>query len=216
MARSFSHTHELHLWWTQDNAGRTLALEPTKAELERVTYFKSPQRTREYLFGHSWMRSILRQYLPQETETLELLTSAHGKPFLPNHHLSFNLSHSNGTYVLAVAAEGQLGLDVEWQKRAIEPDFLRSVFQPEELADTDHILHRWTLKEALRKALDDPTIPFREMRVDLHPLQVKVPNAILDHQHWSFRHHQLDPEYLVGLAWAKKAAFQAEIHIFPG
>lgn len=111
------------------------------------------QRARAFAFT----RLVLRQHLGSDPV---LLRHEHGKPYLADRRLSFNLSHSGELAVLAVGP-AELGVDVEFMGRAV--DFLqlsrRFFAQPEwEWLDTQEdprepFYRIWTRKEAYIKAL---------------------------------------------------------------
>jgi phosphopantetheinyl transferase len=80
-----------------------------------------------------------------------------GKPFLPDHTVDFNISHS-GNYVVAVySTHQQIGIDVE-QNRSIDLSLYESIFHPQELTflqnedSPNAFFEVWTKKESLLKA----------------------------------------------------------------
>lgn len=76
--------------------------------------------------------------------------------------LSFNLAHSAGLVVCALAADRVVGADVEFRNRPpVDPGLVRRFCSPAEIADIqgagpggwhDRFLRYWTLKEAYLKA----------------------------------------------------------------
>jgi 4'-phosphopantetheinyl transferase len=75
---------------------------------------------------------------------------------------SFNLAHSGGLVVCALAADGPVGVDVEdRRRRPVDPQVVRRFCAPPEVQDIerhgldgwhDRFLQYWTLKEAYLKA----------------------------------------------------------------
>jgi 4'-phosphopantetheinyl transferase len=60
------------------------------------------------------LRQILAGYLDASPEAIELETGPHGKPKLKSEpRLRFNLSHSADLFVVAVALDREVGIDVE-------------------------------------------------------------------------------------------------------
>lgn len=69
------------------------------------------------------LRIVLSRYLDKDPETIELVRGEHGKPELSGAAaLEFNLSHSHGLALVAVASGHPVGVDVEWVGR--QRDFL--------------------------------------------------------------------------------------------
>jgi len=81
---------------------------------------------------------------------------------LPGIALSFNVAHSGGIVVCAVAREAEVGIDIEDRTRArLDRDLVERYCSPTEVADVvaqpgdgwrDQFLRYWTLKEAYLKA----------------------------------------------------------------
>lgn len=131
-------------------------------ENERAAKFKRGQA--DYINTRIFMRRLLAGYTGQAAQNLVFKTNAHGKPFLPNSDLRFNLSHSQQWAVLAVGLNCDLGIDVESlsDKRSIL-DIAQHYFHADEIdalskitnADEqfDFFFRLWTLKESFLKAL---------------------------------------------------------------
>ena len=109
-------------------------------------------------------RAALRAIL---CERLQFEASEHGKPFAlvdgEAQRVSFNVSHSGAHGLVALAAEGRVGVDVEERAPRRDMELLvRSVLTPDEQARLAGLGERdkmyafydlWTIKEALLKAL---------------------------------------------------------------
>ena len=114
--------------------------------------------------GQLWMRSrgvlraLLGRYLGEDPSTLRLSTGAHGKPELTAQTPSFNLAHSGGLALYAIAEAGAVGVDVEVARRQINELALAArTFGPAEarrLAELDpagrarELLSLWVRHEA--------------------------------------------------------------------
>nr|WP_246548446.1 4'-phosphopantetheinyl transferase superfamily protein [Ancylobacter oerskovii] len=108
------------------------------------------------------MRGILGQAIGREAEALSFARNAYGKPALKGHErLGFNLSHSEGLGVLAVADGIPLGVDVEKlapvEQAVAEISFSRAERAELAACEEDQWLasfyRHWTRKEAIIKAL---------------------------------------------------------------
>jgi 4'-phosphopantetheinyl transferase len=147
-------------------------------ELERADRFHFENHRREYVASHFALRSVLGECLGISPATVRfavrsepelaasaLARSASGKPVLEVSHgsnLRFNLSHTDGAALIAVAEGVELGIDIESQ-RPIEDlaEIANSVMSPEEFVgwkrlDPEERLtafyRLWTRKEAYIKA----------------------------------------------------------------
>lgn len=109
------------------------------------------------------MRHILARYLDCAADSLGIATTAAGKPYLQDPHpgLRFNLSHTRGMALLAVALATEVGIDIEVD-RPVENrlKLARRVFReeqhimlkrlPQEL-QSRRFLQLWTAMEARQK-----------------------------------------------------------------
>ena len=64
--------------------------------------------------------AVLQRYLHQKPE---IQTGPHGKPFISNATLQFNISHTHGYALMAVLRNQPIGIDVEYTGRKID-DYL--------------------------------------------------------------------------------------------
>lgn len=132
---------------------------------ERARYQASADQgwREQFLTGHGWLREVLARYLGCEPARIALGQGQYGKPELLGQEppsLHFNLSHTRGLLVLAVAGS-PVGVDVE----AHQPRDIQALSQRFFSADEQQALSRiahpwrlacfyrlWTLKEAWVKA----------------------------------------------------------------
>jgi 4'-phosphopantetheinyl transferase len=77
-------------------------------------------RTR-WMRSRGVLRALLGRYLEEDPRALRFTTGAHGKPALttPSSPLSFNLSPSGGLGLYAFTRAGEVGVDVELPRRAL-------------------------------------------------------------------------------------------------
>jgi 4'-phosphopantetheinyl transferase len=127
---------------------------------------------------------LLGGYLQQAPAGLEFSYGRYGKPFLSGENassgLSFNLSHSSGLAVYAIARERNLGIDVEHVRpESAGEDIAQRYFSAREVSDlrtlppearVDGFFHCWTRKEAYLKATGmGLQIPLDSFSVSLSP-----------------------------------------------
>lgn len=129
----------------------------TADELLRAGRFKVPDARPRFVVGRAALRALLGRYLGAEPAELRFAANAHGKPRLdPDSPLRFNLSHSAGLALIAVARDAEVGVDVEEVKPRHDLRRLaRRVFTEAEREAIDGQLafyRHWVAKEAFVKA----------------------------------------------------------------
>ncbi|MBL3704270.1 4'-phosphopantetheinyl transferase superfamily protein [Sulfitobacter sp. BDSS02] len=150
-------------------------------EAERCVAFAFPHLRRRFRAAHAQMREILSAYTATPAVALKFNKGAEGKPILSGESGPspvFNLSHSGNLAMLAIANDGDLGVDIEQQRKTDDLDSLAaSVFAPSEYAVYQCLPEHqrlgaffkcWTRKEAVIKAdgrglgmkLDSFVVPF--------------------------------------------------------
>lgn len=132
-------------------------------ERERANRFRFPEHRSAFAATRVTLRRLLGGYLGVTPQSVTFEYGAFGKPELTGRPLRFNVAHTRGLALIAVATDAAVGIDVE---------MLRPEFPGEEIADQcfapaeAHMLRalpgheraaaffaRWTLKEAYVKAL---------------------------------------------------------------
>jgi 4'-phosphopantetheinyl transferase len=115
---------------------------------------KNVQSTGDFFF-----ESILKKYRYNFTQA-DIKKNEHGKPYLPDENISFNMSHCDDQIVMLVCDQEFCGIDIQASKsRKKFDDALKSVFTDKEQAilnklnrDSDSF-QLWSLKEAYIKAI---------------------------------------------------------------
>ncbi len=131
----------------------------------RAERFRSPREANRFRVARSILRTLLGSYLSYDPEALVFSYGTHGKPELAealDMGISFNVSHSGGLAVFAIARGGQVGVDVEEFHEINDLEATASVFlSPDELSQfkeipggrkLDRFFDLWTSKEAILKA----------------------------------------------------------------
>jgi 4'-phosphopantetheinyl transferase len=162
--------NEIHVWNAAlDRGGDSLgqmeaSLSPD--ERARADRFHFTNDKNRFVAARGLLRKLLGAYLRKSPAELEFSYGQHGKPALSGENsasgLCFNLSHSSGLAVYAIARQRNLGVDVEH----IRPDFAgeniakryfseREARGLQELPPEERVkgfFHCWTRKEAYLKA----------------------------------------------------------------
>jgi medium-chain acyl-[acyl-carrier-protein] hydrolase len=105
-------------------------------EHERAARFFFERDRRHFVAGRGWLREVLGRYLRQAPASLRFKYTAEGKPFLADDAsgLRFNLAHSHGLALLAVARGRDVGVDVEYIRADFDADSLaENYFSPREI-----------------------------------------------------------------------------------
>lgn len=165
-------------------AARNLLSDREKARADRFVY---DRHRRRYTVAQGHLRRVLGQLTRTGPDEVDFRFGQHGKPFLPGGP-SFNQSHSEDRIMIAVAAEGRVGVDIE-EIRPVrrltgladkhfacdESARLRAVPADQRLT---LFFRLWTRKEAFLKALGfGLTHPLRSFSVDPSPA---APQGLLD------------------------------------
>ena len=86
-------------------------------ECRRAERFRRPADRRRFIAGRGILRKIISTYLALAPDEVRFVYNKYGKPFISagqnRDALSFNLSHSNGVALYAVARGRRVGIDVE-------------------------------------------------------------------------------------------------------
>ena len=139
---------------------------------------------RRFALCRAALRAVLCRQLDCRNEQLAFGASDHGKPYAVVQGVaapvSFNVSHSGAHGLIAVAAAGRLGVDVEERRAPRDLDgLISSVLRPDEQAELAlasgcrklHLFFNfWTIKEALIKALG--------LGLSLDMSQFEIPSAM--------------------------------------
>lgn len=125
-------TNEVHLYRLDldDSSSEVVILKDqllSEAEKEKANNYVQDIHRVRYQRGRSWVRKILAEYVGVSGSELHIQEQECGKPFLENHAIEFNLSHSENLAVLAVTQDLQVGIDIEHFSRLVELDKLSKI-----------------------------------------------------------------------------------------
>jgi 4'-phosphopantetheinyl transferase len=179
---------EIHVWHASlDREEKVLGrLESrlSQEEKARADRFHFVNDRNRFVAARGLLRELLGKYLHQAPAGLEFSYGEHGKPFLSGGNASsglcFNLSHSAGLVVYAIAKERNLGIDVEHiRPESAGEDIAKRYFSAREVSDlqmlppeerVEGFFHCWTRKEAYLKATGmGLQIPLDSFAVSLVP-----------------------------------------------
>lgn len=157
---------EIHVWRfsLRHSADRVAELKRclNADELRRAQRLTRDDARRRHIVSHGMMRTLLAAYLGGNAADVEFDRGIYGKPYLAGAHvLQFNLSNSADVALLAVSANCEVGVDLEYMRDNIaalklarrfflkaEADALETI-SPAERRQAFFL--SWTRKEALLK-----------------------------------------------------------------
>lgn len=159
--------NEIHVWHT-DLTAQEAAIDRLfplldNHEQSRAARFLVPEPRVQFILSRAFLRIALGQYLQIAPREVRFHTAEHGKPELTGGSgLHFNLSHTDGTTMIAVTRAGRVGVDVERIRENLDPWALGKRFfsqQESEWLRSRPLDQRfaaffacWTAKEAYVKA----------------------------------------------------------------
>jgi 4'-phosphopantetheinyl transferase len=125
---------EVHVWRVALELLHPESFAGELAPEEAGRNFHRPPDRANYVVAHGALRRVLSRYCGIAPACIRFLRKARGKPYLdPESSVRFNLSHSGGLALIAVARECVVGVDVERIRPM--PDAVRiarRVLRPEE------------------------------------------------------------------------------------
>ncbi len=186
----------------------------TQAELDRAARFVHDVDARRHILGRALVRLLLAPLLGVDPPAICFTMSGLGKPSLDKGP-SFSISHSGDYVLVALAAEGRLGADVEAIRPLRNlPGLARTSFGADEyehvmaLPEAERPLpffRTWTRKEAILKALGCGLTGLSNISVSAEPdvenalLRLDDPDERIDD--WTIRPLAVGPEAEAAVAW---------------
>lgn len=168
-------------------------------ERERADRFRFPDVRRAFVQGRLFLRRILARTLQADPASLRFSVEGNGKPKLDGVELAFNLSHSGGQALCAIAGTGPVGVDVETvspsrdlvglARRYFAADEFESLQSLPHVERTAAFYRCWTRKEAFIKAIGEglsrPLDSFSvEFRIGVAPRFLRIGNNPDEPQRW--------------------------------
>jgi 4'-phosphopantetheinyl transferase len=196
-------------------------------ERSRVAGMHFPEDRHQQLVTRGMLREVLSRYEPAvQPADWRFERNEHGKPRIAlgaavqARELHFNLAHTTGLVVLAVARTSRLGVDVEHRGKRAPLQVARRHFSSTEVAALDALpdaeqplrfQRLWTLKEAYLKAIGTGVVGgLGTMTFHFDGAGVRFERAAdPDAAQWRFRELEVPEGYLVALAVHEPDAAQS-------
>jgi len=139
----------------------------SRREYQRAERFRRPADRRRFITGRGILRKIISAYLALAPDEVRFVYNEYGKPFIAEDQnrgaLSFNLSHSDGIALYAVARGRRVGIDVEYMREdfatleVAEHFFSKDEFEALKATPIDRrteaFFNCWSRKESYIKAI---------------------------------------------------------------
>ena len=114
--------YEVHVWRVNLNVSdvriKKLQMYLSTDEMQRANRFYFEKDHNKFIVARGMLREILSQYIDRKPYEFVFEYNKYGKPFLPHEFegekFRFNLSHSHGLAVYAIALNHEVGIDVEY------------------------------------------------------------------------------------------------------
>ncbi|MDR3492637.1 MAG: 4'-phosphopantetheinyl transferase superfamily protein [Gammaproteobacteria bacterium] len=173
-------------------------------EIARAEKFKFPIHKQRFIAARGILRCILSYYLLIEPQEIQFSYTAHGKPYIADNDVEFNVSHSHDMAVFAVTKRFPIGVDIEKIKSTYEDAVAKRYFSQQEYAGLQEVslaqqaktfYQIWANKEAVIKAmglgvhysLESFTVPIKETK--------RVFSLQLEKTNWSLQTFAAHPDY---------------------
>jgi len=151
----------IHVWHATTH--RTPADTLSEDELTRVDKIRSTSDKKRFICTRTLLRKCLSLYLSIPPSDIVFAYSENGKPYLQNHALEFNLTHSKNHILIAISTTIPVGVDTEFRrplptletlaKRFFsQEDYSTLLSKPTQAQKHRYFFETWTQKEAITKA----------------------------------------------------------------
>jgi 4'-phosphopantetheinyl transferase len=186
---------EVHSWFASldvppETSARLYAT-LTPDERTRSARFRFERDQQRFIVARGVLRDLLARYLQTQPGRIRFAYNAFGKPDLGREYanrLTFNLSHSAGLAVIAIATASDVGVDLEYVRAESDyADIARHFFSAAEIdyltALPSHLYAEcffscWTKKEAYLKARGEGlAMPLNSFSV---PLTIDPAHTLVD------------------------------------
>jgi 4'-phosphopantetheinyl transferase len=192
-------------------------------ERARAAGMHFPEDRHQQLVARGMMRTLLSRYVPGVAPAeWRFERNEHGKPRIAlgappaAQGLAFNLAHTTGLVVLAVARNREIGVDVEYSAKRAPLKVAQRHFSAQEVAALNALppgqqalrfQRLWTLKESYLKAIGTGVVGgLGTMTFHFETDGVRFERAAdPEAASWNFREIAVPDGYLVALAWLDRA-----------
>ncbi len=203
----------VHIWsLSLDDPALDLPELLSADEISRFASISHAKTRLRFLRTRSALRSILASYVRCSANELAFIPGENGKPDLVTESakLRFNLSHSGHCFLLSVAAECDIGIDIEQTQANRDYTALARRFYTAaesrliDSSDNDSLFYKmWVLKEAAVKARGMKLLAgldrFECLLSENGDLKIRDKLEHADDSGWSIRQWQADEKFVAAV-----------------
>lgn len=131
-------------------------------EQEKAIRYYKPIDKERYIISRGVLRYLLGFFMKSTPKTIMFAYNKFGKPFVKNHSIQFNLSHSKNLIIYAFNSKQSVGVDLEFCCKKIDSYSLSNILMTEKelhrfkrlnsIQDKVHLFYKlWTKKESIVK-----------------------------------------------------------------
>lgn len=200
-----------------------------EGEKARAQRFRFVRDRRRFTVARAALRQILAGRLGVKPRSIEFSTGAYGKPYLTERTFRFNVSHSGGLALVAVARNRELGVDIEELRPMDDAEELADRFfsasesrklraAPDSASRIRGFFECWSRKEAFIKALGEGlSHPLDSFEVSFYPdTAVTLRLGSGDSGKWVLRNIDPGPGYCGAIVFERGPCGSADpdIHLW--
>jgi 4'-phosphopantetheinyl transferase len=203
----------------------------SESECVRLRRYKVQGARDQFLAARVLVRTTLSMYADVAPQEWKFETNRYGRPSIMRPEqfrcLRFNLSHTDGLVVCAIASTDDIGIDVENVQRDLNPlTMAPSVFAPQEVMTViqappknrkECFFSIWTLKESYIKARGmGLSLPLDAFWFDLGgglPRIQFTDRCPDDPLRWQFRRYSPTPVHRLAIAASNPMRRELDVHL---
>ncbi|MCC5791049.1 MAG: 4'-phosphopantetheinyl transferase superfamily protein [Legionellaceae bacterium] len=153
--------HTVDVWRLSLDKNYAVSHVLSTEEQQRADRFYFPLHRQRFQQAHGQLRMLLGYYSRQAPAQIPLAQAKHGKPYLLETNIRFNLSHSGNIALVAIGTDFDLGVDIEEFSARPYLGIAKHMFSQPEIAQLQgspahlrtHVFFSiWSQKEAFIKA----------------------------------------------------------------
>lgn len=195
-----------------DVAYKNILSEDEKTRADRFRFEKDKNN---FIYCRTKLRNILSEYTGISSGEMVFSYTKYGKPFIEDHSIKFNVSHSGNYAVIAVTENNEIGIDIEFKREIADAKNIAvRYFSDDEMIEflkmkddkvKDAFFTCWTRKEAFIKAVGEGlSYPLSDFSVSFvngsAPLIRKIYSNPDETKLWSLFNVNTEVNYVSSLA----------------
>ncbi|APF18131.1 4'-phosphopantetheinyl transferase [Caldithrix abyssi DSM 13497] len=181
----FKDANEIHVWLLPVEHSERFMPFLSADERHRAQKFRVPSARAQFVVSRAALRLLIAAYCQLDPAKIQFKLNSHGKPYLENHPIFFNVSHSYDWALIGLSPKFEIGIDIEKMRPDLNlPQLAGRFFSADEVEQLNSLpshlyaegfFNAWTRKEAYIKARGKGlAIPLSGFSVSLKPSEPAV------------------------------------------